>query len=310
MVCEYYLEGQSSYLLMILPEIRAQSLSELAGKLKLSLVPLTYAVNDIIASCEQQTRCTNRRYQQLRQLNTSPEWKEWQSSKKRVATNLIWISDKRHANSSISIVPLKAIEDLAESRLVMHSLYQTGETVSSLPHNARTATTILGEAMYQLLCRFPDAWQKYRPISSQNRGSPVEDAMNQFVELLDAYADMKSDNERVVVYWLIDRIDTIFWRTDNSSFGLLEGPPQLGDLAKAERRQIARASSTLEDFLEQLSSMPRRIDRTTGSRQLYEKKWELKVLVTSHYELSALRGSHGGDEELVWGPGKWIDLVV
>jgi len=41
-----------------------------------------------------------------------------------------------------------------------------------------------------------------------------------------------------------------------------------------------------------------------------ERKWELKVLVSSHYEVDALRRSHGIEEEVEWPTGKWIDVVV
>lgn len=228
------------------------------------------------------------------------------------STNLIWITDKRHANSSISIVPLKAVYDLAKSHLVLHSLYQTGEKSSSLPHNARTATTILGEAIYQLLCRYPDGWQKLKIAPNHDRNPPLENSMNHLADMLDEFYDINAISGRAVVYWLVDRIDTIFWRTDNSSLGLLEGPPQVRDLDKAERKQIARASSTLESFLGCLNSLTRCTDRLEGARtSIRERKWELRVLVSSNYEISALRrGSHGSDEDISWGPGNWVDLVV
>jgi hypothetical protein len=166
--------------------------------------------------------------------------------------------------------------------------------------------------MSQLLCRCPDAWQKYKLALTQGRRPPLEGITSQFVEFLNAYSAINSNDETVAVYWLIDRIDTIFWRTDSSSLGLLGGPPQLGDLNESKRKQIARALSTLEDLLGHLNLMSRHIHRTTGNVQLCEKKWEpkVKVLVSSHYESSALRGSHGGDGDIVWGLGKWIDLVV
>jgi hypothetical protein len=243
----------------------------------------------------------------------SSEWQQWEVSKKIPSTSLIWITDKRHATSSVSVASLKAIDDLAESHLVLHSLYQTGAIVSSLPQNARTAITILGEALYQLLCSCPNIWHKYKPIPNQDCGTSLNTLMEQFTSLLNAWCDSSpnSNDERKKVYWLVDRIDTVFWRTDNSSLRLSEGPPQASSLSNAERKQVARASTTLEDFLDHLNSMSPRSDRADRERKEgYARKWELKVLVSSHYEVSALRSTHGSDEEAIWGPGKWIDLVV
>jgi hypothetical protein len=302
-----------------LDEASAICLVHIVGKpiichiFSLALVPSTYDTSTIRESCGLQIRCPKKRSQQLRQLVFSENWQQWEVSSKRPSTSLLWITDKRPTNSSISVVPLQVIETHAKSHLVLHSLYQSGELMLPLPQNARTATTILREAKYQLLSNCPELWRHYKPIPDQDNS--LDSLVEQFASLLDAYSDLEAVKGRTKIYWLIDRIDTIFWRTHNAPNRLCEGPPQLNVLSKpeckAEYRQVARSSVTLDDFLERLNVISRRPnEKTEESQTRSERKWEHKVLVSSHYEVEALKRSHGSEDEATWAPGKWTDLVV
>lgn len=226
-----------------------------------------------------------------------PTIQQWNNSSAKIHPKLLWITDKTHKDTSISVVAVEAIERYAPTNMVLHSLSQVGIATSPLPQSARTATTIIKEATYQLMHHEPELWLIHETHDEDNEPfvSPSLSTLVQgLARLLDALTFEKT--EKTTIYWVIDRIDTVFWKTKNNALGLSESPHR-NEFTKSEQLRVASNTVTIEDFLKALENLGR-------------EKWEIKVLITSWYSPGAIMRSHGietDDEDAV---ATWISELI
>jgi hypothetical protein len=229
----------------------------------------------------------------------------------------MWVTDKRRIDSSISTVALEMIERLNKQRiergdigLVLHSVHQVGCEASPLPQNARTAMTIIKEAMYQTLSSTSDLWLKY--VSHQEddpfKQTSLKQLFTSFSQLLDLYCTattQATESMPRAIYWIIDRVDTAFWATGKG----LSDSPHRNQFSKSESLHVCANSVALDDLLRLLEA---------ATSQKKGQKWILKVLVTSHYDHDTLNRAYGGrprsdeedDEEVLSDGEHWVEILV
>jgi hypothetical protein len=211
--------------------------------------------------------------------------------------SLTWITGKnlKHKISHVSLEQLERVgnptsNEQRQPSVVLHSFDHGDRPATTLPDNIRTGTTLLQEAIFQLLQRDPKLLQQSNSIKeiisqqgylSSQREIGLEVLTQVMRELLDSvgqtFSNVQGDGVQtdtkarspVSILWIIDRIDTCQFKSKRST-----------------RRDTKRQDiPTLDSFavsLEKLTLKPRSKSRHTDTE--HSQSYNLYTLITSLYD--------------------------
>lgn len=115
------------------------------------------------------------------------EWRETPVENGSVhKPKIIWLTSKRPTDqtiSHISLDPIESLEDNGKARapIYLHSLHQEGFRSTTLPDNIRTPSTLLKEAIFQLLLYKPRLVRENKTLQGlchRNPASPASSSEN------------------------------------------------------------------------------------------------------------------------------------